>query len=283
MSAGRSDEGPLARVAATFDRVAEVYDTVGVPWFRPIAERLVERVAPARGEHVVDVGSGRGAVTWPLVAAVGPQGRVTAVDISSRMTALLREEGARRGVEHLDVLTGDVADLGLAGLDADALTASLVLFFSPDPARTLRGWLGCLRPGGRVGLSTFGEEDEAFRRLDALFEPHLPPAMLDARTTGKRGPFASPAATDALVAQCGGVDVHTVEETVEVAFAGVEQWHAWSRSHGMVALWAAVPEAEHPAVLGSSAEILGAVRGPDGLSRLRQVVRYTTARVPAEG
>jgi SAM-dependent methyltransferase len=173
MAGARPGENPLARVAATFDLVAEVYDSGPVEWFRPIAARLVELVAPAPGEHVVDVGAG-----------------------------------------------------------ADVLTASLVLFFSPDPAATLRTWLACLRPGGRLGLTTFGEEDEAFQRLDALFEPFLPPAMLDARTSGRRGPFASAAATEALVAGCGAVAVATVEETVEVAFRDVAQWRDWTRSHG---------------------------------------------------
>ena len=38
-----------ARVAAVFDRVADTYDAVGVPWFAPIAERLVAEVAPVPG------------------------------------------------------------------------------------------------------------------------------------------------------------------------------------------------------------------------------------------
>ena len=39
-----------ARVAAVFDRVADVYDHVGIPWFTPIAQELVRLAAPVRGE-----------------------------------------------------------------------------------------------------------------------------------------------------------------------------------------------------------------------------------------
>ena len=35
-----------ARVAAVFDRVADVYDQVGIPWFTPIARELVRLAAP---------------------------------------------------------------------------------------------------------------------------------------------------------------------------------------------------------------------------------------------
>ena len=47
-----------ARVAAVFDRVADTYDAVGVPWFTPIAERLVAEMAPAPGERALDIGTG---------------------------------------------------------------------------------------------------------------------------------------------------------------------------------------------------------------------------------
>jgi hypothetical protein len=45
-------------------------------------------------------------------------------------------------------------------------------------------------------------------------------------------------------------------------------------------MWAAVPEERHGSVLEGAAAVLDQVREPDGLSRLRQVVRYTTARLP---
>jgi hypothetical protein len=43
-----------ARVAAVFDRVADVYDNVGVPWFTPIAQQLVRLAAPMRGERALE-------------------------------------------------------------------------------------------------------------------------------------------------------------------------------------------------------------------------------------
>ena len=59
---------PSARVAALFDRVAPTYESVGVPWFEPIADGLVRAVAPQPGERAVDLGCGRGAALVRLGA-----------------------------------------------------------------------------------------------------------------------------------------------------------------------------------------------------------------------
>lgn len=53
-----------ARVAAVFDRVADVYDNVGVPWFTPIARELVRLTAPGPGVRALDIGCGRGQQLW---------------------------------------------------------------------------------------------------------------------------------------------------------------------------------------------------------------------------
>ena len=145
-----------ARVAGLFDQLAPGHDQGGVPWFGPIASRLVELLAPRPGERAADVGAGRGAATFPLLDAVGPDGHVTAVDLSPAMGEHLRADAATRGVGNLDVHMGDVSGAGLEPGSFDVVTASLVLFLDPDPdpGSTLRSWVGLGRPGsGRIGES----------------------------------------------------------------------------------------------------------------------------------
>jgi ubiquinone/menaquinone biosynthesis C-methylase UbiE len=85
-------------VAAVFDRAAETYDSVGVPWFTPIAEHLVRELAPVPGEQILDLGSGRGAAVFPLAEAVGPTGHVTGIDLAEGMVRALRSDVAARGL-----------------------------------------------------------------------------------------------------------------------------------------------------------------------------------------
>ena len=90
-------QDPVARTAAMFDGIAPSYDQSGVPFFGTIAGGLVDLLAPRPGERALDVGAGRGAVTLPVAEAVGPQGRVDAIDVSpGRVIAILRH--------HIEVL-----------------------------------------------------------------------------------------------------------------------------------------------------------------------------------
>jgi ubiquinone/menaquinone biosynthesis C-methylase UbiE len=267
-------------VAATFDRVAAVYDTVDVPWFRPIAEQLVRELAPALGEKALDIGSGRGAATFPLAEAVGPSGHVTAIDLAKGMVEALRGDVAERDLPQVDVLIQDAANPEFDPQTFDVIASSLVLFFLPEPVKAVQRWHDLLRPGGRIGISTFGDRDAKFLALDEVFTPYLPPRMLDARASGTAGPFASDAGVEEMLTASGFTDVRTAGREIAAVFRAPEHWVSWSHSHGQRAMWSAVPEDRRAEVRAEIDRVLEAARGDDGMITLRQRVRYTLARRP---
>ena len=63
----------------------------------PVSEALLALSAPLAGERVLDVGCGCGTSTLEFARAVGPAGRVAALDISGPMLA---EEEPRQGRWH---------------------------------------------------------------------------------------------------------------------------------------------------------------------------------------
>lgn len=260
-------------VAELFDSLADSYDQTGVEFFRPVGARLVELLEPGLGQRVLDVGCGRGAVTVPLAQAVGENGQVTAVDVSPAMAEATRQVLAAAG-HRAAVVVDDASSLSV-GDGFDRVASSLVLFFLPDPAAALAGWVARARPdGGRVGLTTFGPIDDTSRALDALFQPWLPGDLLDARTTGARGPFASDEGMADLMREAGADRVDTVVEPVEIRFEDVAAWHRFSMTTGQRAMWAHVPEAERPGVLRKAAEILEQARTGETTSLVWQI-RYT--------
>jgi O-methyltransferase/aklanonic acid methyltransferase len=269
-----------AGVAALFDQLAPGYDRSGVPWFGPIGGRLVELTAPRPGDRALDVGAGRGAATFPLVDAVGPTGHVTAVDLSPAMVDQLRTEADLRAVTTLDTRTGEATPATLPPGSFDVVTASLVLFFDPQPAETLQGWLALLHPGGRLGLSTFGPTDPAWTAAEDELMAYAPPQVLDARTTGRAGPFASTDTMASLMEAAGTTDVDSHDEPLEVTLPDAAAWRAWTMTLGMRRLWAAVPDSELPEALTRIEAALEPDRGEDGLLHLTQQVRYTTATRP---
>lgn len=266
------------QVASVFDLVADTYDRTEVPWFTPIARRLVAELAPAPGERAVDIGCGRGAALWALADAVGPDGRVVGFDLAERMVAATRADVAASGVTHVEVTVGDAAEPALPAESFDVVAASLVLFFLPEPGDALSRWRDLLVTGGRLGISSFGPRSPEWVALDDLFTPYLPEQMLDARTSGARGPFASDDGVEELFVTAGLTGVRTVTFDLSTTFRDIAQWHQWSMSHGQRAMWQNVPEAERPGLVGRAAEVLApASDGGHGFV-LTQGIRLTLGR-----
>jgi ubiquinone/menaquinone biosynthesis C-methylase UbiE len=263
-------------IAGVFDRVADTYDNVGVEWFGPIAAGLVDELAPQPGERVLDIGCGRGAALRPLAQAVGPTGRALGIDLAPAMVA--RAAADLSELAQVEVRVADARAPGLPPGSFDIVASSLVLFFLTNPDVVVREWAGLLVPGGRIGVATFGAQDERWRRVDAVFTPYLPPAMLDARTSGTRGPFASDAGVEELLRGADLIDVRTVTRVVVADFRDADQLIEFSWSHGQRAMWEAVPELERPEVRRQIAAVVRASADESGRFAFDQQVRYTLAR-----
>lgn len=74
--------------------------------------KVVAAIDPAAEDIFIEIGPGRGEITRPLAARAG---RVVAIEIDRDLSATL----ASRQVPRVEVVTGDVLDLDLAGLVAD--------------------------------------------------------------------------------------------------------------------------------------------------------------------
>jgi hypothetical protein len=105
--------------------------------------------------------------------------------------------------------------------------------------------------------------------------------MVEARASGAINHFADDESVARLVRGGGFDQVRTVTAPFEVVFASLDQWYAWSWSHGQRALWELVPDADLPAVRAAVGDALAPMRRPDGSLPLRQDVRYTMAARPA--
>ena len=259
-----------------FDAVADDYDQSGMAFFQPMADRLVGLVSPAPGERALDIGCGRGAVTTRLASAVGPDGSVTAIDLSSRMVrhvaALLPEA---------DVRQMDAADPDLPQTSFDLATASAVLFFLPRPRDAVRTWLSLLRPGGRLGLTTFGPVDEVWRRVDDAIEQWRPPGLPDPRVQAPDSPFTSDERLAALLTAAGGVDVENRVEQLTVHLDDPDQWLRFSFATGQRRAWTAVPQDALPGAVDTVRGLLESARDDSGTIVLSQQIRYSTVRRPS--
>jgi SAM-dependent methyltransferase len=157
MSVG-GDEDALAGfdARATYGTAARDYADAARDFWVFAGRRTVERLGPLRGRSVLDVACGTGAATIPAAEAVGPSGRVLAVDYAETMLAIAREEARARGLAHVELRTADMTRLDTGGERFDVVVCALGVFFADDMAGLLRLLRGLVRPGGRLAVTVLG-------------------------------------------------------------------------------------------------------------------------------
>lgn len=215
-------------VVAVFDRAAETYDRVGLEFFGPVADALVDRTRPRTGERVLDVGCGRGASALRAARLVGPEGRVLATDLAPAMVAGVRSQSGDLPWLHAEV--GDAEDPPPGPWDV--IQASLVLFFLPDLHTALGRYREALSPSGRLGLTWFGAGDDSWADVMGAIVGALPEDARPPRDTTSRGPFASVEALEAALVERGFRDVSTTTSRVALEFTDPDQWWDWTWSQG---------------------------------------------------
>lgn len=260
-------------VAALFDLVSPDYDRSGVAFFGPIADRLVTALDPQEGERCLDVGCGRGAVAARLLERVGADGEVLGVDLAPGMV-----QQAARAVPGARFEVGDARDPGPADAGWDLVAGSAVIFFLDDPVAALTAWAQRLRPGGRLGVTTFGPQDDVWRAVDEVLRPWLPEA--DPRSSTMMARFRTDAGVEDMLREAGLAEVVSTRAPLPVVFADADQWFRFSTSTGQRMAWERMPEEQRPEARARCEELLEQARRPDGSYEVAQEVRVTTGRRP---
>ena len=142
------------RAWQSYDTVADAYARVSAVCHAQLARDLVAAVAPSFGGHVLDVGAGTGVAALAAADATGSSGQIVALDPSAALLAqapsarLLRVAGAAPGIPFSDG-------------QFDAVVANLVVGHFADYRPALADLVRVLRPGGRLGITTWGRLDDA--------------------------------------------------------------------------------------------------------------------------
>jgi ubiquinone/menaquinone biosynthesis C-methylase UbiE len=128
----------------TFNVAADAYDSFMGRFSLQLSAQLADLAGIERGQRVIDVGSGPGALTTELVRRLGPDA-VAAADPSEPFVQAARER--HPGV---DVRLAPAEDLPFDNDSFDAALAQLVVHFMADPMAGLAEMARVTRPGGVV-------------------------------------------------------------------------------------------------------------------------------------
>ncbi len=183
----------------------------------------LDRLSPAAGESILDVGCGTGATLLQLFERVGPGGKVVGLDPSRPMLERARER--TRHLPGVSVVEGDAATHSFAEPFQGLFSRFGVMFFA-DPAQAFTRLRGALVPEGRLAVVCWQSlEDNAWCHLPLIaaravlsggppVDPHAP------------GPFAfaSPARVTGILRGAGfrRIELEAFRTPVALATDGLD-------------------------------------------------------------
>lgn len=146
--------------AASWSKVFD--DPARDAWQLP--KDVVKAMAIAPGAKVADVGAGTGYFEPYLSRAVGPAGRVIAVDVEPDMVRWLTDRAKREGLANVEAVLGAADDPHLPPASIDRVLVVDTWHHVEDRRAYVKKLAAALAPGGSVYIVDFTRES-----------PHGPP------------------------------------------------------------------------------------------------------------
>jgi ubiquinone/menaquinone biosynthesis C-methylase UbiE len=122
--------------------------------------KMREELRLKPGMAVCDMGSGNGYHTIPFAEAVGPTGKVYAVDVQPEMIVMLNERVNEKSITNIVPIIGEYHDPKLPLNSCDLIVLVDVYHEFSHPVPMLDGMKKALKPGGQICLVEFRAEDD---------------------------------------------------------------------------------------------------------------------------
>ncbi len=127
---------------------------------------VLAAMAVHSGQTIADVGAGTGYFSLPLADAVGPQGKVYAIDAQSEMLALLRQKLGEAPISNVELIHAEAVNTGLPLRSCDLFFAANVWHEFEDRGAVLKEAARVLKADGQIAILDW--------RTDAPPEPGPP-------------------------------------------------------------------------------------------------------------
>ena len=133
-------------------------------------DRVIESLQVRPGDRIADVGSGGGYFTFSLAKAVGPDGKVYAVDVDDEMNDLIAQRAKNEGIGNIEVILAKPNDPLLPPSGVDLIFTSNTYHHIDNRVNYLTNLRRYLRPNGRIAIVEFDRRGW----LDGLWQHYTP-------------------------------------------------------------------------------------------------------------
>ena len=183
------------KIRAMFDGIAPDYDrlnhlmSLGVDrsWRRRALREIVDA---RRAQSILDIACGTGDFSLAIAGRMHPDSRITGLDLSEGMLAVMRDKVARAGLEgRISCEQGDSEAMRFADASFDVVTIAFGIRNFAHREAALREILRVLKPGGRlVILELSVPENRLLRWGYNLYFKHFVP-WIGGRISGDRAAY----------------------------------------------------------------------------------------------
>jgi len=144
------------------------------------SKKLIESVGISKGDSVLDIACGTGAVTKEIHNKIKDSGYVIGVDTSIAAIKIAKKWNCKRS--NLDFINADAEKFSFSR-KFDIVTCQYALFFFPNAQKALKNMRNNLKKSGRIGISVHGRNIPFFDSiLDSVTEyipDYVPPNSPD--------------------------------------------------------------------------------------------------------
>jgi arsenite methyltransferase len=138
------DLGYPDELAAVPEIAVESFAGVANPWAMGRLEH---------GERVLDLGCGAGTDTLVAAQMVGPEGRVTGIDMTPEMLVKARAAAGALGAANVELVEAEAERLPFPDASFDVVISNGVIDLIPDKDAVFAELERVLRPGGRIQIA----------------------------------------------------------------------------------------------------------------------------------
>lgn len=117
-------------------------------------DRVIGVLGITPGMRIADLGAGTGVFTFPLAEAVGPAGKVYAIDVDAGLLGIVSQKAKAAGGRTVQTIVSSETDPKLPE-PVDLIFIADTMHHLPKQAEYVKQFGKLLRPGGRVAVIDF--------------------------------------------------------------------------------------------------------------------------------
>ena len=141
----RASAQDVAEMAASLEERGRAFDQ------QQVNAALLGVLAPATGEHILEVGCGSGILCRLMAPTIVPGGKITGLDISSEFIKIAQDLAISADLsDSIQWGAGQAESLPFQDANFDGVLAARLLLHVSNPQSILSELMRVVRPGGRV-------------------------------------------------------------------------------------------------------------------------------------